>query len=426
MTFSVLLAAPAVRGLVEDTVSKAQRFEEAGRVPVLAWMDGVEFDLGTLQQLRDAASLPIVGPHVAAMPDAHPGKGSTIGSVIPTKGAIVPSAVGVDIGCGMVAVETQLVASGLPDTLAGVRSAIEKAVPHGNGPGGNWRDGRWPREAESHYAPLAPDLAALRDADDELQRATEGGNEPLSQLGTLGGGNHFIEVCLDERDHVWLMLHSGSRGIGNRIGTHFIARARRRAELDGITLPQRDLAWLPEGTPEFESYVRAVRWCQDYAHRNRDVMLGQVMRAMSHALSRDVVAIDAAINCHHNYVEQETHFGEQLWITRKGAVAAFPGRLGIIPGSMGAKSFIVEGLGNPESFMSCSHGAGRRLSRTRAKETISLDEHAAATRHVECRKDQGVLDETPGAYKSIDAVMAAQADLVKPLHTLRQVVCVKG
>jgi tRNA-splicing ligase RtcB (3'-phosphate/5'-hydroxy nucleic acid ligase) len=299
-------------------------------------------------------------------------------------------------------------------------------VPHGNGPGGNWRDGRWPRDTASRYAPIAPDLAALQDADEELRRATEGGNDPVCQLGTLGGGNHFIEVCLDERGHVWLMLHSGSRGIGNKIGTHFIARARRRAELDGITLPHRDLAWLPEGTPEFASYVRAVGWCQEYAHRNRDVMLGQVTRAVSQALGRDVVAIDAAINCHHNYVEQETHFGEQLWITRKGAVAAFRGRLGIIPGSMGAKSFIVEGLGNPESFMSCSHGAGRRLSRTRAKETISLDEHAAATRHVECRKDQGVLDETPAVYKSIDAVMAAQADLVKPIHALRQVICVKG
>ena len=407
-------------------MSKAQRFEERGRVPVLAWMDGVPFDAGTLQQLRDAASLPIVGPHVAAMPDAHPGKGCTIGSVIPTKGAIVPSAVGVDIGCGMVAVETQLVASDLPDSLAGVRSAIEAAVPHGNGPGGNWKDSRAPRETAARYAPIAPGLAALRRADEELRRATEGTTAPVCQLGTLGGGNHFIEICLDERDHVWIMLHSGSRGIGNRIGTHFIARARRRAELDGIALPHRDLAWLPEGTPGFESYVRAVRWCQDYAHRNRDVMLGQVKRALSRALGRDVAPIDVAINCHHNYVEQETHFGERLWITRKGAVAAFPGRLGIIPGSMGAKSFIVEGLGNADSFMSCSHGAGRRLSRTRAKETISLGEHAEATRHVECRKDRGVLDETPAAYKSIDAVMAAQADLVKPLHTLRQVVCVKG
>jgi tRNA-splicing ligase RtcB (3'-phosphate/5'-hydroxy nucleic acid ligase) len=211
------------------------------------------------------------------------------------------------------------------------------------------------------------------------------------------------------RDHMWIMLHSGSRGVGNKIGRHFIARARRRAELDGITLPHRDLASLPEGTPEFESYVRAVRWCQDYAYRNRDVMLGQVQRALSEALRRAVVPIDTAINCHRNYVEQETHFGARLWITRKGAVAAFPGRLGIIPGSMGAKSFIVEGLGNAESFMSCSHGAGRRLSRTRAKEPIGLDDHTQATRHVG-RKDRGVLDETPAAYKSIDAVMAAQAD----------------
>src|SRR5262245_11284977 len=342
MTFSVVLAAPAVRGLVEDTVSKAQRFEEAGRVPVLAWMDGVEFDLGTLQQLRDAASLPIVGPHVAAMPDAHPGKGSTIGSVIPTKGAIVPSAVGVDIGCGMVAVETQLVASGLPDTLAGVRSAIEQAVPHGNGPGGNWRDGRWPREVESHYAPLAPDLAALRDADDELQRATEGGNEPLSQLGTLGGGNHFIEVCLDERDHVWFMLHSGSRGVGNRIGTYFIELAKKDMARHLATLPDKDLAYFREGAEHFDDYVAAVGWAQEFAMTNRRLMMDAIVAAVRAVPGiPPFQTLGAAVNCHHNYVARERHLGRHVFLTRKGAVRAGAGDFGIIPGSMGARSYIV-------------------------------------------------------------------------------------
>ena len=414
------------------------RVEHSGaqHVPIKLWTRGIDLDgQGTeiepaaLQQLRNVASLPFVHHHVAAMPDVHWGMGATVGSVIPTHKAIIPAAVGVDIGCGMMAVETALAAGDLPDSLAGVRSAIEAAVPHGrtddggaNDVGG-WR-GRVPGVVVGVWSQRLDDgHRALVEQHPALKRA-----RTVDHLGTLGTGNHFIEVCLDERDRVWVMLHSGSRGIGNRIGRYFIELAKKDMERWFVHLPDKDLAYLPEGSAHFGDYVRAIGWAQDFALTNRQLMMEAVLRAIAGELGRDSIEGEGAtaVNCHHNYVAREHHFGADVWITRKGAVRARAGDLGIIPGSMGARSFIVRGKGNAESFHSCSHGAGRRMSRGEAKRRFTLEDHAAATAGVECRKDTEVIDETPGAYKSIEAVMAAQADLVDVVHTLRQVVCVKG
>jgi tRNA-splicing ligase RtcB len=377
------------------------------------WTDGVPVDASALEQLREVSRLPFIHHHVAAMPDVHWGIGATVGSVIPMKGAIVPAAVGVDIGCGMVAQRLGIGSERLPDNLAGVRSAIEARVPVG---------------FNSHDAPQPQAARALGGVGhDVIERAGlwRARTDPLDQVGTLGGGNHFIEICLDEADQVWIMLHSGSRGVGNRVGRHFISLAKRECEKSKIRLPSRDLAYLPEQSELFDDYIAAVSWCQDYARLNRDTMLRLVLEAL-HAELGAFPAQEVAINCHHNYVEREQHFGSQVWVTRKGAVSARLGELGIIPGSMGARSFIVKGKGSAESFHSCSHGAGRAMSRRQAKRVFSVEDHIAATRGVECRKDAGVLDETPGAYKDIDAVMAAQTDLVEVVHTLHQVVCVKG
>ncbi len=392
---------------------------------IKAWTRGVAVEDRAKAQLENIASLPFVHKWVAAMPDVHLGMGATIGSVIPTTGAIVPAAVGVDIGCGMMAVQTDLQAEHLPDSLGHVRSAIERAVPHGRSNNGRRGDrGAWgelPRaNAEVWAGTLAPGLDALCERHPKLARANT-----WSHLGTLGTGNHFIEVCLDEVARVWIMLHSGSRGIGNRIGSHFIAAAKREMERWFIHLPDKDLAYLAEGSELFDDYVQAVGWAQGYARSNRELM----MRATLSAL-RDVLgpfeAGAVAVNCHHNYVNKEHHYGEDVWVTRKGAVRARKGELGIIPGSMGAASYIVSGRGNPESFHSCSHGAGRAMSRTEARRRFTVEDHVAATAHVECRKDAAVIDETPAAYKPIHAVMAAQADLVQIVHTLKQLVCVKG
>jgi tRNA-splicing ligase RtcB len=398
----------------------------AGGQPVKMWTRGVEVEAEARRQLANVAQLPFIHKWVAVMPDVHWGMGATVGSVIPTVGAIVPAAVGVDLGCGMMACRTTLVASQLPDNLAGVRAAIEAAVPHGRTDNGGPRDkGAWgePGEAAQRtWAGLAGDFAALCERHPKLARCNHVGH-----LGTLGTGNHFIEVCLDEADRVWFMLHSGSRGLGNRIGTHFIGLAKEEMLRWFIHLPDQDLAYLPEGSEYFWDYVRAVRLAQRYAELNRELMMLAVARAV--ADQPEIPPFDAsveAVNCHHNYVAQEKHYGKQVWLTRKGAVRAGRGELGIIPGSMGARSYIVRGKGNPESFESCSHGAGRRMSRTEAKRRYSLADHAKATAAVECRKDAEVLDETPMAYKDIDAVMAAQSDLVEVVHRLRQVVCVKG
>jgi tRNA-splicing ligase RtcB len=376
------------------------------------------------RQLENIATLPIVFHHVAAMPDVHYGIGATVGSVVATRKAVIPAAVGVDIGCGMMAVETTLTASDLPDDLRGLRTAIEKAVPHGrSGNGGRNDRGAWhrmPPAADAAWRELAPVYKQIADKHPRIGQ----GND-ANHLGTLGTGNHFIEVCLDEADRVWFMLHSGSRGVGNRIGTYFIELAKKDMRGHERNLPDANLAYLDEGTRHFADYVEAVEWAQRYALVNRHLMMDAVVGAAQHEL-RPFALGATAVNCHHNYVAREHHYGEDVLVTRKGAVRARLGDLGIIPGSMGAKSFIVRGKGNRESFTSCSHGAGRAMSRTEAKRRFTLAQHREATAGVECRKDADVIDETPGAYKSIDAVMKAQEELVDVVHTLRQVVCVKG
>jgi tRNA-splicing ligase RtcB (3'-phosphate/5'-hydroxy nucleic acid ligase) len=394
-------------------------------VPIKAWVRGVAIEDEALKQLKNVASLPIVFDHVAVMPDVHFGIGATVGSVVPTKGAIIPAAVGVDIGCGMMAVETDLPANRLPDSLADLRSAIEAAVPHGrtaNGrPGGD--RGAWsklPKPVRAAWKALAPEYDRM-----SAKHVRIGEGNDSNHLGTLGTGNHFIEVCLDERDRVWFMLHSGSRGVGNRIGSYFIELAKKDMRIHVRNLPDIDLAYLSEGTPHFDDYVEAVEWAQRYALTNRMLMMDAVIAAARVLLPPFELGAHA-VNCHHNYVARETHFGEEVFVTRKGAVRAQLGDLGIIPGSMGARSFIVRGKGNADSFCSCSHGAGRAMSRGEAKRRFSVEDHVKATEGIECRKDEHVIDETPMAYKPIDAVMAAQAELVDIVHELRQVVCVKG
>jgi tRNA-splicing ligase RtcB len=395
-------------------------------VPIKAWTKGVQLEDEARKQLTNAAQLPFVFKWIAAMPDVHWGVGATIGSVIPTRGAIIPAAVGVDIGCGMMAVQTSLNARDLPDNLKGIRTAVENRVPHGRtNHGGAGDRGAWHDIPERNSAVWGAELKARYDAILAKHPKLDRGNH-ANHLGTLGTGNHFIEVCLDEADAVWFMLHSGSRGVGNRMGSYFIELARKDMRKFFINLPDIDLAYFPEHTDHFNDYVEAVEWAQDYARRNRDLMMEQVVSAVRG--SGEVPPFSAevkAINCHHNYVARESHFGENVLITRKGAVRAREGDLGIIPGSMGARSYIVRGKGNRDSFHSCSHGAGRAMSRNEAKRRFTVD-HARMTEGVECRKDADVIDETPAAYKSIDAVMAAQADLVEIVHTLRQVICVKG
>ena len=379
------------------------------------------------QQLRNVAALPFIHRHVAAMPDVHWGMGSTIGSVIPTKGAIIPAAVGVDIGCGMTAVQTSIRADQLPDDLGPLRSMIEAKIPHGRtnrgGPGDRGAWGEVPDAAAKSWADFfEPRFAAMIEKHPKAKPYNS-----ANHLGTLGTGNHFIEVCLDDKDRVWAMLHSGSRGPGNRIGMYFIERAKKEMERWHVQLPDRDLAYLSEGTELFEDYVAAVSWAQDFAAENRNLMMTRVIRALAQFLpGLPMATSELVIDCHHNYVAKEHHFGANVWVTRKGAVRAREGDLGIIPGSMGARSYIVRGKGNVESFHSCSHGAGRAMSRTEAKRRFTVDDHIKATEGVECRKDAEVIDETPMAYKAIDDVMAAQTDLVEVVHTLRQVVCVKG
>lgn len=393
--------------------------------PVKMWTRGVPVEDKAREQLSKTAQMPFIFKHLAVMPDVHVGIGSTVGSVIPTKKAIIPAAVGVDIGCGMMAVRTSMVANDLPDSLAALRNAIEKAVPHGRTSGRGGRDkGSWgtaPESTEAAWAGMHKEFEAITEKHPKIAKSNN-----LKHLGTLGTGNHFIEVCLDEMDRVWFMLHSGSRGVGNRIGSYFIELAKKDMQKWFINLPDQNLAYFPEGTDHFADYVQAVEWAQAFAAANRTVMMVNTIAAAREILGIPFEAEAEAVNCHHNYVTRENHFGENIFVTRKGAVRAAIGVMGIIPGSMGARSYIVRGLGNEESFCSCSHGAGRVMSRTAAKKAISMEEHREALAHVECRKDEGVLDETPAAYKPIDDVMAAQKDLVEVVHTLRQVVCVKG
>ncbi|KRV66906.1 RtcB family protein [Pseudomonas citronellolis] len=397
--------------------------EVAGGKPIKLWTQGVPVEDEARQQLMNTARLPFIFRHLAVMPDVHLGKGSTIGSVIPTVGAIIPAAVGVDIGCGMIAARTSLLAADLPDNLHGLRSAIEKAVPHGK-TFGRHDQGAWgdvPEHADQAWKGLARRFRAITDKYPRLEKTNN-----RQHLGTLGTGNHFIEVCLDEAGRVWFMLHSGSRGVGNAIGCLFIELAQADMRQHLANLPDKDLAYFEEGSRHFDDYVEAVGWAQDFARQNRELMMQAVIAAARKVIRKPFEASLEAVNCHHNYVQREQHFGREVLVTRKGAVSAQKGQLGIIPGSMGAKSFIVRGLGNEEAFCSCSHGAGRSMSRTQAKKRFSVEDQVRATAHVECRKDKDVIDEIPMAYKDIDAVMAAQRDLVEVVHTLRQVVCVKG
>jgi tRNA-splicing ligase RtcB len=405
-------------------VSEYEVIEVDDGVPIKAWTRGVGVEESARKQLQNVAKLPIVFHHVAVMPDVHFGIGATVGSVVPTERAIIPAAVGVDIGCGMAAIETTLSASQLPDTLKKLRTQIEKAVPHGRTAGGGRGDrGAWdslPQPTQHAWRELAPGYAAIIDKHPRVGK----GND-VNHLGTLGTGNHFIEVCLDERDRLWFMLHSGSRGVGNRIGTYFIELAKQDMRAHAKDLPDQALAYLREGSKHFEDYVEAVEWAQRYAAINRRLMMDAVIAAAKKHLPPFELG-ELAVNCHHNYVAREHHFGHDVFVTRKGAVRAGLGELGIIPGSMGAKSYIVRGKGNRDSFCSCSHGAGRAMSRGEAKRRFTVEDHARATEGIECRKDADVLDETPGAYKPIEQVMAAQADLVEIVHELHQVVCVKG
>jgi tRNA-splicing ligase RtcB len=400
--------------------------EQKGHAPIKAWNRGIEFDENTIAQLKNVASMPFVHSHVAAMPDAHLGKGATVGSVIATRGAVIPAAVGVDIGCGMCAWKLSLNASALPDNLHAIRSAIEEAVPHGRTDNGGKNDrGTWgdtPSTATNRWAALDDGYRKI------LEKHPKAASHKTAEfIGTLGTGNHFIELCLDEDDSVWVMLHSGSRGVGNKIGTYFIERAKdemQRYFIDRF-LPDQDCAYLVEKTELFHDYIDAVEWAQEFALENRKAMMAQTLGALRTLLPEFAVT-ETAVNCHHNYVARENHGGKNVIVTRKGAVRARQGDLGIIPGSMGTGSFIVRGLGNAESFCSCSHGAGRKMSRGEARKKITLDEHIAATAHVECRKDEDVIDESPAAYKDIGAVIAAQGDLIEVVHRLRGVVNVKG
>ena len=403
-----------------------QQIIEGKRTHAKVWTDYVEDT--ALKQIDNLCALPFIHKHIAVMPDVHAGYGSTVGSVIPTKGAIIPAAVGVDIGCGMMAVQLDLNAAQLPDSLKGARTAIEAAIPHGRTDHGGKNDcGAWgdelPAEVEAAWRDMAGKLDFLGKKHPKLLR---GHVNTYRHLGSLGTGNHFIEICLDETDTVWVMLHSGSRGIGNRIGTYFISLAKEDMKKWFINVPEADLSYFPEGTEHFNDYVEAVGWAQNYAVKNRELMMDRTLNALAREFGRNVHTHRKAVNCHHNYVEREHHFGANIFVTRKGAVRARIGDLGIIPGSMGARSYIVEGLGNKDSFNSCSHGAGRIMSRTKAKHTFTVHDLQKQTKGVECRKDAGVLDEIPGAYKNIDEVMAFQSDLVKPIHTLKQIVCVKG
>ena len=389
-----------------------------GLVPVKVYTG--EIEPAARQQLVNISKLPIVHHHVAAMPDVHLGIGATVGSVIPTKKAIIPAAVGVDIGCGMIARRLSLTAEQLDEqSLRKVFAQISRDVPVGF-------ESHKDRDARTHAAKrFDKGLQRILDRHPGVQKRVGKKASWVNQLGTLGGGNHFIELCLDEENRAWVMLHSGSRGIGNAIGSYFIELARKDAERNQLQLPDRDLAYFPEGAQHFDDYVEAVGWAQDYAHTNRDEMMELVIDAL-HRHLQPFEATDEAVNCHHNYVARETHYGESVWLTRKGAIHAGRGELGIIPGSMGARSYIVRGTGSAESFQSCAHGAGRRMSRNAAQKAFTTQDLEAQTQGVICRKDRGVLDEIPGAYKNIDEVMANQSDLVEVVHTLKQVLCVKG
>jgi tRNA-splicing ligase RtcB len=392
-----------------------QVIQEEGFRPIKIWTHDIEAE--ALTQLKNLARLPFIANNgVACMPDVHAGIGSTVGTVIATDRAVIPAAVGVDIGCGMNAVRLSLKAADLPDSLKAIRDQIERDIPVGAG--GSHQD---PIDIPYNSSLWLTVIDPLFNGDSIKFRKKAG-----TQLGTLGSGNHFIELCIDENQDVWVMLHSGSRGIGNMIGTHYIETAKRNMERYYISLPDKALAYLPEDTDDFNDYMEAVQWAQDYALENRRMMMGLVLAGLKRHIPVEFSITQEAINCHHNYVEKEHHYGRNLWVTRKGAIRAREGDLGIIPGSMGQRSYIVRGKGNAESYCSCSHGAGRTMSRARARATFTVDDLIKQTEGVECRKDDAVLDEIPSSYKNIDVVMSNQTDLVDVVHVLKQVLCVKG
>jgi tRNA-splicing ligase RtcB len=379
------------------------------------WTDIHEVESSALDQLKNIAALPWMFKHVAVMPDVHYGKGATVGSVIAMKNAVSPAAVGVDIGCGMAAVKTSLHATDLPESLKDIRHQFERDVPVGF----NSHDDGKRRVSDKINATnkaLFDTFSSLHDKVSDLEKRA------WQQLGTLGGGNHFIELCLDENDDVWLLLHSGSRNIGKSLAELHISVARGLAH--NAELPDKDLAVFLSGTPEMEAYRRDLNWAQQYAFHNRATMLDLLKGSLRKFFPE--IKFDTPITCHHNYVSEETHFGEDVIVTRKGAIYAGLGSLGLIPGSMGTRSYITRGLGNVESYASASHGAGRRMSRGAAKRAFNLNDLASQTTGVECRKDEGVLDEIPAAYKDVDEVMRNQSDLVEIVHTLKAVLCVKG
>lgn len=410
--------------------------ESEGVKAIKGWTVGVHVEEKAKQQLKNIASLPFIYSHVAVMPDVHYGIGATVGSVIATKGAIIPAAVGVDLGCGMSALRLRFTSEALPESISNLRAAIERAVPHGRTDNGGHNDrGAWGNTAVleklcEQVESVSKEVQILKKQLQELvqkhPKLTKAAQKAWNHVGTLGTGNHFIELCLDEKDRVWVMLHSGSRGIGGAIGSYFIEKAKEEMSRFFIHLPDADLAYLPQGSKYYNDYLKAVSWAQRFAALNRTVMMHQTLNAIHQTLNLPIDSDLEAINCHHNYVSTERHFGENVIVTRKGAVNASLDTLGIIPGSMGAKSFIVRGKGNRESFCSCSHGAGRLMSRIQARNLFTLEDHARDTAGVECRKDIDVIDETPKAYKNIDDVMAAQEELVQIEHTLKQILCVKG
>jgi tRNA-splicing ligase RtcB len=382
-------------------------------VPIKLWIPESQVEAQALQQLQNTARLPFVFRHVAVMPDVHVGKGATVGSVVATLGAIVPACVGVDIGCGMMAVKTPLEPERVREKVRDIRAHIENVVPLGF-------------DSNTHIARSVDrwdgwKMPHSKYLDDKLEK------NALRQLGSLGGGNHFIEICLDQNRDVWVMLHSGSRHVGNQLAERHIRTAKRLMELQGVSLPDMDLSYLTEKSAEFDDYLKDLHWCQEFAFQNRIEMMDRILEILSRLFNGgSPLARIQEVNCHHNYVAKEKHFKKQVWVTRKGAVSAREGEWGIIPGSMGTKSFIVKGKGNPDSFCSCSHGAGRRMSRGEARRKFSVQDLQEQTRDIECRKDGAVLDEIPGAYKDIDEVMRNQEDLVEAVYELKQFLVVKG
>ena len=381
--------------------------------PVYSWANH-DLSSDEYRMAKNVANLPFVYKHVALMPDVHLGKGALVGSVIATKDSIIPAAVGVDLGCGMCAIQTPFKADMLEGKLKKIRQDIEAAIPTGFDQNKDVEKDVYNWNGWRNFKHLHKGVQKLE-------------TKSMRQMGSLGGGNHFIELCLDTEHTVWLMLHSGSRNIGNKLALNHINTAKTLAKIADEQLPDPDLAHFVKGTPEFAAYWHDLQWAQDYARFNRDVMMARFKHIVEkHLAGGKPTKPLLAVNCHHNYAEQETHFEEAVYVTRKGAVRARTTDYGIIPGSMGAKSYIVKGKGNHASYCSCSHGAGRRMSRTKAKKAYTLDDLIEQTAGVECRKDEGILDEIPGAYKPIEEVMASQADLVEIVATLKQVVCVKG